>query len=66
MAYWLTSVGRVQGRGGSWDHTLCAAPKYLAGVPAGGLIEEQLVCEDSSNAQRFKLNPDVQFRAVRE
>ena len=64
VAYWLASVGRIQGRGRAWDHTPCRGPKFLEGVPVGSVIEEQLVCEDSDDAQRFKLNPDVKFREI--
>ncbi len=66
VAYWLASSGRVQGRGAEWDRATCAAPAYLRGSPAGALIEEQLICEDSEDAQRFRLNPDVKFRTVTE
>jgi hypothetical protein len=30
------------------------------------LIEEQLVCENSTEAAIFRLNPDVKFRDVRQ
>ncbi len=66
IAYWLTSVGRVRGRGAEWDKAECAAPPYLSGSPVGALIEEQLICEDSDEAQQFRLNPDVRFRQVDE
>jgi hypothetical protein len=66
IAYWLLSVGRVQNRGHGWDMAKCEEPKYLNGIPVGSLIEEQLICEDSEEAQMFKLNPDVKFRQLNE
>ncbi len=66
VAYWLASQGRVRGRGEEWDRAECADPPYLSGAPVGALIEEQLICEDSDEAQRFRLNPDIKFRQVTE
>ncbi len=64
VVYWLSSVGRLQGRGRSWDEAACAAPRHLEKRTVGSLIEEQLVCEDSEQASRFRLHPDIKFREV--
>ena len=65
VAYWLTSVGRVSGRGANWDSARCSTPNFLKDRAIGSVLEEQLICEDSSDAANFRLNPDVKFREVK-
>jgi len=48
------------------NNALPSINDQLQGIPVGSLIEEQLVCANSSEAQRFRLNPDVKFRQVRQ
>ena len=65
VAYWLTSVGRRQGRAGPWDEARCSIPAFLGGRAVGSILEEQFVCENSTQAMSFRLNPDVMFREVK-
>lgn len=65
VAYWLSSVGRLDGRALGWDSARCARPAFLANRTLGSVLEEQLICEDSEEASNFRLNPDVQFREVK-
>ena len=66
ISYWLASVGRAQGRAGPWDRTLCSGPAALVDRAVGSLIEQQLICEDSEDAFKFRISPDVKFREVKE
>ncbi len=58
-------MGRAQGRAGPWDSARCVEPHFLAGRVIGSVLEEQFVCENSSQAMQFRLNPDVVFREVK-
>lgn len=66
VSYWLASVGRVQGRAEPWDQVVCAEPAGLENRPVGSLIEQQLICEDSRDAVKFKISPDIKFRDIKE
>jgi hypothetical protein len=66
ISYWLASVGRVQGRGEPWDRVVCSEPAGIEGRSVGSLIEQQLICEDSEDAFKFRISPDVKFREVKE
>ena len=64
ISFWLASVGRSKGRSGPWQRTKCASPQYYEGFPVDSLIEEQLICDKTEEASKFKVNPDIQFREV--
>ena len=55
----------MQGRAGPWDGARCAKPAFLEGRAVGSILEEQFVCENSTQASNFRLNPDVMFREVK-
>ncbi|XP_040569853.1 uncharacterized protein [Lepeophtheirus salmonis] len=66
VAYWLKSVGKIKGRSKPWEDTICQSPPYLSGSSVASILEERLVCADSLDALKFKLNPDIQFREIKE
>ena len=57
-------MGRSKGRAGPWERTKCHSPQYYEGFPVDSLIEEQLICDKTEEAAKFKVNPDIQFREV--
>ncbi|XP_023321247.1 chaoptin [Eurytemora carolleeae] len=50
----------------SWDDAICSSPAYLAGKPVSSIREEQLVCDNISEADDYEITPDVKFRNVDE
>ena len=64
ISYWLASNGRAKGRDGPWKRAKCATPAYYEGFSVDSLIEEQLICDETEEAAKFKVNPDIQFRDV--
>ena len=66
ISFWLASNGRSKGRAGPWQRTKCATPSYYEGFSVNSLIEEQLICDKTEEAAKFKVNPDIQFREVKK
>ena len=38
----------------------------LKGFAVDTLIEEQLICDKTEEAAKFKVNPDIQFRDIKK
>ena len=66
ISYWLASVGRSKGRAGPWERAKCKSPQYYEGFAVDTLIEEQLICDKTEEAAKFKVNPDIQFRDIKK
>ena len=66
ISYWLASVGRDKGRAGPWERVKCKSPQYYEGFAVDSLIEEQLICDKTEEAAKFKANPDIQFRDIKK
>ena len=66
ISFWLASNGRSKGRAGPWQRAKCATPSYYEGFSVNSLIEEQLICDKTEEAAKFKVNPDIQFREVKK
>ena len=66
ISYWLASVGRDKGRAGPWERAKCKSPQYYEGFAVDSLIEEQLICDKTEEAAKFKANPDIQFRDIKK
>lgn len=63
VVHWLRAGARTST---SWSNAHCHSPGYLAGKAVDEVREEQLVCDNSEEADTFKISPDVKFRDVDE
>ena len=55
-----------KGRSGPWERAKCKSPQYYEGFAINALIEEQLICDKTEEAAKFKVNPDIQFRDIKK
>jgi len=60
IVQWIQTANRKT----SWDDVVCSSPAYLSGKAVSSIREEQLVCDNTAEAESYEISPDVKFRNV--